>query len=146
MAITPRRLNSKKERPIMPKTVNTKNDHAKNRRNHPKKTSPNPVIKRTRQVMKLYHSEDPKLWVPELTKLLDEFGIDFVCQHACNAEVYGRGACPEGHCKRPLEGVEDCTCRQAMFYNIDSFVGYRSDEEAKAAGSSMYAQLTGKKA
>ncbi len=57
--------------------------------------------------MKLYHSEESKLWVPELTKLLDEFGIDFVCQHACKTEAYGRGACPEGHCKRPLEGVED---------------------------------------
>jgi hypothetical protein len=33
-----------------------------------------------------------------------------------------------------------------MFYNIDSFVGYRSDEEAEAAGASMYAQLPNKTA
>ena len=129
----------------MPRTVSTKNDHAKNGKKHPKKPSLNPAIKRTRQIMKLYHSEDFKLWVPELTKLLDEFGIDFVCQHACKTEAYGRGACPEGHCKRPLEGVEDCTCRQAMFDNIDIFVGFRSDEEAKTAGASMYAQVPGKK-
>jgi hypothetical protein len=131
----------------MPKTVITKNDRTKNGENDLMKTSPNPVIKRTRQVMKLYHSEDPKLWVSELTKLLDDFGIDFVCQHACRAETHGRGACCEGHCERPKEytGAEDCTCRQAMFYNIDSFVGYRSDEEAEAAGASMYAQVPGKK-
>ena len=32
-----------------------------------------------------------------------------------------------------------------MYYNIDCFVGYRSDAEAKAAGASMYAQVTVKK-
>ncbi len=42
-------------------------------------------------------------------------------------------------------GDEDCTCREAMYYNIDCFVGYRSDAEAKAAGASMYAQVPGQK-
>ena len=129
----------------MPRTVSTENDHAKNGKNHPKK----PLTKPSDQTDTPSHEAIPlrkfKLWVPELTKLLDEFGIDFVCQHACKTEAYGRGACPEGHCERPLEGVEDCTCRQAMFDNIDIFVGFRSDEEAKTAGASMYAQVPGKK-
>ena len=52
-----------------------------------------------------------------------------------------------GPLQRPLEytGDEDCTCREAMYDNIDCFVGYRSDAEAKAEGASMYAQVPVKK-
>jgi hypothetical protein len=129
----------------MPSGVKKESGLTKNRENDPRKTSSSEVIKRTRQVMKLYHSEEPEHWVPEMTKLLDDLGIDFVCQHACRAETYGRGACCEGHCAHPIDGAEDCTCRQAMFYNVDCYVGFSSDKEGKAAMASMYAQVRGKK-
>jgi hypothetical protein len=127
----------------MPKAVVIKKDQPKIESMIETKAPSSDSIRRARKVMKLYHSGGPKLHNTELAKLLDEFGIDFMCQHACRAEVYGRGACCEGHCERPMEytGAEDCTCRQAMFYNIDSFVGYRSDEEAADASASMYAQV-----
>ena len=131
----------------MPKSVTEKNDLIENENVIATKAPSSESIRRARKIMNHYHTGGPKLHSTELAKLLDEFGIDFVCQHACKAEAQGRGACPEGRCERPLEytGDEDCTCREAMYYNIDCFVGYRSDAEAKAAGASMYAQVPGQK-
>jgi hypothetical protein len=111
----------------MTKAVTGKNNPTKTESMIETKAPSSESIRRARRIMKLYHTGGPELYSTELAKLLDEFGIDFVCQHACRAEAYGRGACPEGRCERPLEytGDEECTCREAMYYNIDSFVGYR---------------------
>jgi hypothetical protein len=130
----------------MPKAITIDKDQTKSENMIQTKAPTNESIKHARKVMKLYQSKDYTRYNAELTKLLDEFGIDFVCQHACRAETDGRRTCPEGRCERPLEytGDEDCTCRQAMFYYIDSFVGYRSDQECKAANASMYGQIPNK--
>jgi hypothetical protein len=130
----------------MPKTVTNNKGQTKKDKNDQKKTPPNAAIARARQVMKLHHSGDDKLYNAELAKLLDEFGVDFVCQHACQEAAHGRKACPEGHCAKPYEhtGADDCTCGEMMFYYIDSFVGYRTDEEAKAASASVYGQIPSK--
>jgi hypothetical protein len=131
----------------MPKAVTKKHCQTKTEKIVETKAPSSESIRRARKIMKLYHTEGPKLHSTELAKLLDEFGIDFVCQHACRAEAYGRGACPEGRCERPLEytGDGDCTCREAMYYNIDCFVGFRSDAEGKVANASMYGQIPNKK-
>jgi hypothetical protein len=131
----------------MQKTVTIKKNQTKSENMVQTRAPTNASVQRARRVMKLYQSGDYKRHNAELTKLLDEFGIDFVCQHACRAETDGRGACPEGRCERPLEytGDEDCTCREMMYYYIDSFIGYRNGQECKAAGASMYGQIPNKK-
>ncbi len=131
----------------MPKAISKKTDRAKSEEMIQTKAPTHESIKRALKIMKLYHTGGPKLHRVELAKLLDEFGIDFVCQHACKAEAYGRGACPEGRCERPLEytGAEDCTCREAMYYNIDMFVGYRPDAESWVSNASMYGKIPKRK-
>jgi hypothetical protein len=56
-------------------------------------------------------------------------------------------ACVDGHCTKPYEhtGVEDCTCGEMIFSYVNDFVGYRSDEDAKAAEASLYAVVPTKK-
>jgi hypothetical protein len=125
----------------MTKTV-TKNNRGTNKDKDEQKNSPsNAAIKRARQVMKLGHAGDEKLYNAELAKLLDAFGMDFVCDHACQEAAHGRKACADGHCAKPYEhtGVADCTCGEMIFSYVNDFVGYRSDEDAKAATASMYA-------
>ena len=131
----------------MPKAITVKKDQTKSEEMIQTKAPTMSSIKRARKIMKLYHTGGAELHSAKLAKLLDEFGIDFVCQHACRAEAYGRGACPEGRCERPLEytGAEDCTCREAMYYNIDMFVGYRPDAESRASNASMYGKIPKRK-
>ena len=131
----------------MPKSTTVKKDQTKHEKPINTKAPSKNSIKRALKIMKLYHTGGPDLHRAELAKLLDEFGIDFVCQHACRAEAYGRGACPEGRCERPLEytGAEDCTCREAMYYNIDMFVGYRPDAESWVSNASMYGKIPKRK-
>ena len=131
----------------MPKAVTRKNNQTKSENMNETKAPTHESIKRARKIMKLYHTGGAELHSAKLAKLLDEFGIDFVCQHACKAEAYGRGACPEGRCERPLEytGSEDCTCREAMYYNIDMFVGHPLDSDRRAADASMYGQVPKRK-
>jgi hypothetical protein len=138
--------NFEKGRLIVTKTV-TKNNHRTGKaKNRQRKTRQNAAVARARQVMKLGHSRDEKLYKAELAKLLDEFGVDFVCHHACQEAAHGRKACPEGHCAKPYEhtGAEDCTCAEMLFSYINDFVGYRSDEDAKAAAASTYAVVPAK--
>jgi hypothetical protein len=74
----------------MPKTViNNKNQTEKDK-NDQKKSPSNAAIRRARQVLKLCHSGGEKPYKAELAKLLDEFGMDFVCQHACQEAAHGR--------------------------------------------------------
>jgi hypothetical protein len=132
----------------MPKAVTIRKDQTKETKDMTETKAPSSEsIRRALKIMKFYHTGGPEHCSSELAKLLDEFGIDFVCQHACKAEAEERGACPEGRCERPLEytGDEDCTCREAMYYNIDCFVGYRSNAECRAANASMYGQIPKKK-
>jgi hypothetical protein len=138
---------TEKRKIIMPKAIIIDNDNIKGEKMTQRKAPTYRSIERARKVMKLYQSKDYTRYNAELTKLLDEFGIDFVCQHACRAETDGRNACPEGRCERPLEytGDKDCTCREMMFYYIDSFVGYRNEQDCKAAGASMYGKIPNKK-
>ena len=62
-------------------------------------------------------------------------------------KLMGVGHVPKGRCERPLEytGSEDCTCREAMYYNIDMFVGYPLDSDRRAADASMYGQIPKRK-
>jgi hypothetical protein len=66
----------------------------------------------------------------ELAKLVDEFGLDFVCQHACEETWAGGDECLRGRCERPdghgaldpdTEG--EYTCRQACRDYVEFFVG-----------------------
>jgi hypothetical protein len=68
----------------------------------------------------------------ELVKLIDDLGIDFVCQHACENTWWGGKECAPGRCKWPdghetvdLEaGEEECTCGEAMRGYIEHCMGY----------------------
>jgi hypothetical protein len=66
----------------------------------------------------------------ELAELVDEFGVDFVSQHACEETWHGGEECRPGHCERPDgHGVLDPdtegehTCRQACRAYVEFFVG-----------------------
>jgi hypothetical protein len=68
----------------------------------------------------------------EVIKLMNDLGIDFVCQHACENTWRGGKECAPGHCESPdghgtmdLEaGDEKCTCREAMRGYIEHHLGY----------------------
>ena len=131
----------------MTKTV-TKNNHKTGKaKNRQRKTRQNAAVARARQVMKLGYSGDEKLYKAELAKVLDEFGMDFVCQHACQKAAHEREACPNGQCAKPYEhtGNHDCTCGEMIFSYINDFVGYRSEQQADAAATSQYAVVPVKK-
>ena len=136
-----------KGRIIVTKTVTNNNHKTAKASNKRRKTRQNTAVKRARQVMKLCHSGGEKPYKAELAKLLDEFGMDFVCQHACQEAAHGRKACPNGQCAKPYEhtGSHDCTCGEMIFSYINDFVGYRSEQQADAAATSQYAVVPLKK-
>ena len=120
VAITPSKHNPDKGRLIVTKTV-TKNNHKTGKaKNRQRKTRQNPAVERARQVMKLDHSRDEKLYNAELAKLLDEFGIDFVCQHACQEAAHERETCPEGHCESRTSTLAITTAHAAKAYFLTS--------------------------
>jgi hypothetical protein len=87
------------------------------------------AIERIHACMKLGLSCDQTLYDEELGKLVDEFGVDFVCRHACEETWHSVEACPPGHCERPDgHGVVDpedgeYTCRQACRAYIEFAMG-----------------------
>jgi hypothetical protein len=127
----------------MSKTDTDNTNQTIKHKNDQKQLPSNATIKRARQVMKLGHAEDEELYAAELAKLLDKFGMDFVCDYACQEAAHGRKACSKGHCAKPYEhtGVEDMTCGEMIFSYVNVFVGYRSKEDADAAATSRYAYV-----
>jgi hypothetical protein len=70
------------------------------------------------EVMKL-STAGMEVYNPELTRLVDELGINFVSQHFCEQAVEGGERCPEGHC----ELGEYCTCEESVRQYIEDFIG-----------------------
>ena len=93
--------------------------------------NPDPVVsERIRECMKLGLGSNKERYDEELGKLVDEFGPDFVSQHACEETWFGGQECPPGHCKRPegyseFDSEDECTCRQACLAYIEAFIGVR---------------------
>lgn len=66
----------------------------------------------------------------ELAKLVEQFGEEFVCQHACEETWAGGKECAAGHCERrdghgawDTDAEGDVTCRQAAQAYIECCMG-----------------------
>jgi hypothetical protein len=80
-----------------------------------------PTVAWVQEVMRLSTAGNDEQFDAELTTLVDELGIDFVSQYACEEELEGRERCPEGHCE--VWG-EYCTCMEGMHQYIEDFIGF----------------------
>jgi hypothetical protein len=88
------------------------------------------VIERIHELNKTRFGSDTERYDKELTELVDEFGVDFVSQHACDETLFAGQECPPGRCERPggYSGPEDgreYTCREACLAYIECFIGVR---------------------
>jgi hypothetical protein len=71
------------------------------------------------EVMRL-NTAGKEVFDAELIRLVDELGMDFVCQHVCEEELEGGERCPDGHCEA---WGDCCTCGEGMQTYIEDFIG-----------------------
>ena len=65
----------------------------------------------------------------ELLRLVNEYGEDFVCDHACDRLRDSEGvACHVGSCAE-LDAYDGVTCRDACRTFIELFLGHRIDPD-----------------
>jgi hypothetical protein len=81
-----------------------------------------PAVEWVHEVMRLCTAGNDNPYNAELTRLVDEFGADFVSQHACQEAAEGGERCPEGHCEMYDEYL--CTCGEGMQQYIEDFIGF----------------------
>jgi hypothetical protein len=84
-----------------------------------------PAVEWVHEGMRLRTAE-MDVYNSELAKLVDELGIDFVCQHACHEAAEGGERCPEGHCEFYDEYL--CACGECVHQYIEDFVGFPIEE------------------
>jgi hypothetical protein len=90
------------------------------------------AVERVHRCVRMGLRENQFKYDAEVIKLIDDLGIDFVCQHACENTWQGGKECASGHCEWPdchgtmdLEaGDEKRTCREAMRGYIEHHLGY----------------------
>jgi hypothetical protein len=88
------------------------------------------VIERIHECMRSGLGADQVKYDEELARLVDEFGVDFVSQHACEETWSGGEECSAGRCERPdghgvlnPDAEGEYTCRQACRDYVEFFVG-----------------------
>lgn len=89
--------------------------------------------KRVHNCVKVGFYADQCTYDEVLAKMIDELGIDFVCEHACQNTLCGGKECAPDHCEEPdgygfvdLEaGEEEMTCRETLRAYIEVYMGQR---------------------
>jgi hypothetical protein len=118
VAITPR---NKRKKDIMIGSDSRNTDDSEIDESDEANEPQDPAVDWVHEVMRLSTAGNDMVFNAELTTLVDELGIEFVSQHACEVAAEGGERCPEGHCE--VWG-EYCTCVEGMHQYIEDFIGF----------------------